>query len=108
MKEKTKEKTEVPAWLHIPEGITYYNLITQLHQWLATTGRNEVFLLAAQKLEEPQLGFQTNWLFNSTDNPPTQVNTTESMGGICVDEIESIIKLLNKHKALLEASKGIE
>jgi len=108
MNEKTKQKTEVPTWLHIPEEITYDNLVIQLHNWLLNTGRDKLYQLAKKRELVSQINFKTDYVFDPVDNKSTQVNKLQDIQSSCITEIESIIKLLNKHKALLEASKGIE
>jgi len=106
-KDKLKKKIVVRTWFSIPEEVTYDNLINQLHNWLANRGREKLYSIA-QNIESPQISFQTNWMYEQNANVITQINDYKNTKSICISEIESIIKLLNKHKALLEASNGIE
>ncbi len=95
---------------------TYDSTILEFHTWLYHHGKEKLYVLANKKegpiafdfppftTTFPQYDNQELGMISQFVQGPTPKTAIEAT----INEIENIVKLLNKHKALLEASKGIE
>ena len=97
----------------IPPVLQYEAVLSTLQKWLQTIGKDKLFSLAQHStltLEFDKIESTHNaheFSVYPTDSGSTTISIKTNIDNT-ITEIESIVKLLNKHKALLEASKGIE
>ncbi len=88
--------------VEIPENIDYDDMLMAFITWLRYDSKSTLFKKAKEYKRVIQFNTQTNI------NTRLVFNNPDDLLDDSLAKLEFIIKHLNKHKALLEASKGIE
>ena len=98
MNEKNKQAEKIPDKDYLEELVVFRN-------WLHNVGKIKLYSTLSSR---NTITYDCSSIINQESSSNTISVQGKTIVDTTIEQIENIIKLFNKHKALLEASKGIE